>query len=201
MLEIFQKWYERYFFEEESILLLVLLRRSSAWCAADHRRHPRPGAGGHRAGLPDAGSGQPRMSAVTGCPSGRRWLCSFAVFHGAVLWHSCCPAAAGLAQVVSLAGELPRMIETRAHLACRSCRRSTRSTYQREPAGSWWPPWPRTELAKALGQTVVSFSLSSHSVTCDPGTGVHAILVPLLVFFLSQGPRADSRLAWASCRQ
>ena len=25
MLEIFQKWYERYFFEEESILLLVLL--------------------------------------------------------------------------------------------------------------------------------------------------------------------------------
>ena len=25
MLEIFRKWYERYFFEEESILLLVLL--------------------------------------------------------------------------------------------------------------------------------------------------------------------------------
>ena len=30
MLEIFQKWYERYFFEEESILLLVLIAVSLA---------------------------------------------------------------------------------------------------------------------------------------------------------------------------
>lgn len=175
MLEIFQKWYERYFFEEESILLLVLLALGLAAVlimgdilapvlAAIVLAFLMQGLSGR---LIDRGF--PQWLALT---------CSFAVFVGFFFSFILLVFPLIWRQLLSLFQELPRMIDE---------------------VNTWLLVLPeqypqlinadqisqlvnlaQTELAK-FGQSVLSFSLSS--IPLLVGILIYMVLVPLLVFF------------------
>ncbi len=175
MLEIFQKWYERYFFEEESILLLVLL------------------ALGLAAVLIMGDILAPVLAAIVlaflmqglscrlidrGFPQWLALTCSFAVFVGFFFSFILLVFPLIWRQLLSLFQELPRMIDE---------------------VNTWLLVLPeqypqlinadqisqlvnlaQTELAK-FGQSVLSFSLSS--IPLLVGILIYMVLVPLLVFF------------------
>ncbi len=175
MLEIFQKWYERYFFEEESILLLVLIAVAlvllltigdiiTPVLAAIVLAYLMQGISNF---LTDRG--MPQWVGVS---------FSFLIFVG--LFFSVLFFLMPLVwqQLLSLSGEFPRMVDTgRGWLAILPQRYPDLIT---EAQVSEAVSLAQRELA-AMGQTIVSFSVSS-----IPGLMlvlIYAILVPLLVFF------------------
>lgn len=186
MLEIFQKWYERYFFEEESILLLVLLVVALALLltvgdiltpilAAMVLAYLMQGISKY---LTD--KGLPQWVGVT---------FSFLVFVGLFFGFLFLLLPLVWQQLVSLSSELPRMMDQgREWLAVLPARYPEMIT---ENQVSEALSLAQRELAQ-VGQTVVSFSVAS-----IPGMGmilIYAILVPLLVFFFLKD--REQILAW-----
>jgi putative permease len=120
MLEIFNKWYERYLFEEESVLLLVLVTLALVLLATIGDILA-PTARSYRAGLPRAGGGEPAVSAGAAAVAGllrRLYGVHGAVFRMVLLgllplvWR----------QSVGLMTEVPRMVEQGRELLERAAR-------------------------------------------------------------------------------
>ena len=175
MLEIFQKWYERYFFEEESILLLVLLALGLVLL------------------LTIGDILTPVLAAIVlaflmqglearlmkmGAPHWLAVSCSFIVFVGfffgvlflllPMIWQ----------QVVSLFGELPRMIDQgRTWLAVLPQEYPTLITEQQIGRAL---ALAQEEMA-GITQSVVTFSLASIPMLMT--FLIYVVLVPLLVYF------------------
>ena len=175
MLEIFNKWYKRYLFEEESVLLLVLLTIGvillmtigdilapllasivlaylAQGLASQLQRH----------GLP-------------------QWLgvaISFAVFVGIFFGVTLYLLPLVWRQTLSLAGEMPRMLEQGQQFLSVLPEQYPELVSQEQLTSI--VKMAQTELA-GLGQTLVTRSLAS-----IPGiltVMVYMILIPLLVFF------------------
>jgi len=175
VLEIFQKWYERYFFEEESILLLVLLGLGLGLLLT---------VGEFITPVLTAIVLAYLMEGISAYLTDRgvpEWIgvsLSFLIFVGLFFGFLFLLLPLVWQQLVSLLGELPRMIEQgRAWLAVLPQQYPELVTQQQvtETVGL-----AQRELA-ALGQAIVSLSISSL-----PGVFVvllYTILVPLLVFF------------------
>ena len=188
MLEIFQKWYERYFFEEESILLLVLL------------------AVGLVLLLTIGDILTPVLAAIVlaflmqglavrlMAMGATQWLavsCSFTVFVGfffgalfvllPMIWQ----------QVVALFGELPRMIEqVRIWLAVLPEQYPTLITEQQISKAL---ALAQEEMA-TITQSVVSFSLATIPFLLT--FLIYVVLVPLLVYFFLKD--REQILGWLS---
>jgi putative permease len=186
MLEIFQKWYERYFFEEESILLLVLLAVAlvllltvgdilTPVLAAIVLAYLMQGISNYL-----TGRGLPQWVGVS---------FSFLVFVGLFFGFMFLLLPLVWQQLVSLSAEFPRMVDQgRGWLAVLPQRYPDMIT---ETQISEALGLAQRELAK-LGQGVVSFSVAS-----IPGMVlvlIYAILVPLLVFFFLKD--REQIIAW-----
>mgnify|MGYP001590233967 CR=1 FL=1 len=175
MLEIFQKWYERYFFEEESILLLVLLAVGLALLLTIGDIITPVLAAMVLAYLMQ---GISNFITDRGMPQWMGVSFSFLVFVGLFFGFLFLLLPLVWQQLVSLSGELPRMFEAgRSWLIVLPERYPDMIT---EAQISEAVSLAQRELAQ-LGQSVVSFSLAS-----IPGLMlvlIYAILVPLLVFF------------------
>lgn len=186
MLEIFNKWYRRYLFEEESVLLLVLLVVAVALLitigdiltpvlAAIVLAYLAQGLSNRLQAL-----GLPKMLAV---------LVAFTVFIGVFFGVSLGLMPLVWRQLVSLVGEMPRMLdEVRQLLAVLPERYPEVVTKQQvsEIVGL-----AQTELA-GFGQRMVTTTLAS-----IPGiltVLVYLILIPLLVFFFLKD--RDQILDW-----
>ncbi len=175
MLEIFQKWYERYFFEEESILLLVLLAVGlvilltvgdiiTPVLAAIVLAYLMQGISSYI-----TGRGLPQWVGVS---------ISFLVFVGLFFGFLFLLLPLVWRQLVSLFGELPRMIEQgRTWLAVLPEQYPEMITQSQI---SEWVGMAQRELAD-MGQSIVSLSLAS--IPTMVLVLIYAILVPLLVFF------------------
>ena len=175
VLEIFQKWYERYFFEEESILLLVLLAIGLVLLITVGDIITPVLAAMVLAYLMQ---GISHYITDRGLPQWVGVSLSFAVFVSLFFGFLFLLLPLVWQQLVSLSGELPRMIEQgRSWLEVLPDRHPDLISEQQvgEAVGM-----AQRELAQ-LGQSIVSLSLSS-----IPLLGlvlIYAILVPLLVFF------------------
>jgi putative permease len=175
MLEIFQKWYERYFFEEESILLLVLLALALLLLLT---------VGDILTPILAAFVLAYLMQGISAYLTGRGWpqwvgvSFSFLVFVGLFFGFLFLLLPLVWQQLVSLFSEVPRMLEQgRGWLAVLPERYPDLIT---EAQISQAVSLAQRELAQ-LGQSVVSLSVAS-----IPGMVlvlIYAILVPLLVFF------------------
>jgi putative permease len=186
MLEIFQKWYERYFFEEESILLLVLLAVGLVLLLT---------VGDIIAPLVAAIVLAYLMQGISNYLTGRglpQWVgvsFSFLVFVGLFFGFLFLLLPLVWRQLVSLSAELPRMFEQgKGWLAVLPERYPDLISEQQvgEVIGL-----AQSELGQ-IGQTIVSLSVAS-----IPGMAVvmiYAILVPLLVFFFLKD--RDQILGW-----
>ncbi len=186
MLEIFQKWYERFFFEEESILLLVLLTVGLLVLLVFGDTLAPVLAAIVLAFLMQGLSGR---LINRGFPEWLALSCSFVVFVGFFFGFLLVLLPLIWRQLLSLFAELPRMIEV---------------------VNTWLAVLPaeypqlineaqivqvlnlaQTELAK-FGQSVLSFSLSS--IPFLVSALIYLILVPLLVFFFLKD--RDLILVW-----
>ena len=175
MLEIFQKWYERYFFEEESILLLVLLALGlvllltigdiiAPVLAAIVLAYLMQGISNYL-----TSRGLPQWVGVS---------FSFLVFVGLFFGVLFLLLPLVWRQLVSLLGELPRMFEQgRTWLEVLPQQYPELITEQQIGEAV---SMAQRELAQA-GQSVLSLSLASIPVMVL--VLVYAVLVPLLVFF------------------
>ncbi len=175
MLEIFRKWYDRFFFEEESILLLVLL------------------AVGLTVLLTVGDTITPLIAAIVlaylmqglsawcinrGLPQWMGVSLSFLVFVGLFFGFLFLVLPMVWQQVVSLFGELPRMIEQfRGWVSVLPEDYPDLITHDQvtEIIGV------AQRRAADLGQSILSLSLAS--IPLFAVILVYAILVPLLVFF------------------
>jgi len=186
MLEIFQKWYERYFFEEESILLLVLLAVAlvllltvgdiiAPVVAAIVLAYLMQGISNYL-----TAKGLPQWVGVS---------FSFLVFVGLFFGFLFLLLPLVWRQLVSLSAELPRMFEQgRGWLAVLPERYP--DLISERQVGKVLS-LAQSELGQ-IGQTIVSLSVAS-----IPGMAVfmiYAILVPLLVFFFLKD--RDQILSW-----
>ncbi len=186
MLEIFQKWYERYFFEEESILLLVLLAVAlvllltvgdiiAPVVAAIVLAYLMQGISNYL-----TAKGLPQWVGVS---------FSFLVFVGLFFGFLFLLLPLVWRQLVSLSAELPRMFEQgRGWLAVLPERYP--DLISERQVGEVLS-LAQSELGQ-IGQTIVSLSVAS-----IPGMAVfmiYAILVPLLVFFFLKD--RDQILSW-----
>ena len=186
MLEIFRKWYDRYFFEEESILLLVLLAVALAVLltigdiltpvlAAIVLAYLMQGLSAYC-----VGRGRPQWMGVT---------ISFLVFVGLFFGFLFLVLPLVWQQAVSLFGELPRMLEQfSGWLSVLPEQYPELITEQQ--IGEVVSAAQRR--AAQLGQSLLSLSLASIPVFVL--VLIYAILVPLLVFFFLKD--RDKILAW-----
>jgi putative permease len=186
MLDIFQKWYERYFFEEESILLLVLIAVGLGLVLL---------IGDILAPVLAAIILAYLMQGLTsqlmrlGLPQWVAFVASFAVFVGLFFGFLLGIAPLAWRQLLSLSGELPGMIESlRQWLAILPDQYPNLIT---ERQIAQLVALAQAELA-GLGQTIVSFSLSS--LTALFLVMIYAILIPMLVFFFLKD--RESILSW-----
>jgi putative permease len=186
LLEIFQKWYERYFFEEESILLLVLIAVGLVLILA---------FGDIIAPMLAAMVLAYLMQGISSFITDRgmpQWVgvsFSFLVFVGLFFGFLFLLLPLVWRQTLSLFGELPRMIEQgREWLAILPERYPQVITQQQVTEAV---SMAQRELAD-LGQSVVSLSLSSIPVMVT--VLIYAVLVPLLVFFFLKD--RDKILNW-----
>ncbi|MEP5766240.1 MAG: AI-2E family transporter [Halieaceae bacterium] len=175
MLEIFQKWYERYFFEEESILLLVLLGLGlllvltvgdiiTPLLAAMVLAYLMQGLSTY---MEDRGL--PHWVGVS---------FSFLVFVGLFFGFLFLLMPLVWRQSVSLIGELPRMIDQMRHWLAVLPERYPELITQAQITEAVGVA--QRELAE-MGQSLLSLSLASLPVLVL--VMIYAILVPLLVFF------------------
>jgi putative permease len=175
VLEIFQKWYERYFFEEESILLLVLLIVGlvllltigdilTPVLAALVLAFLVQGLAARLMSM-----GAPQWLAVSG---------SYAVFVGFFFGALFVLFPMVWQQVLSLSGEVPRMIDQgRTWLAVLPQEYPTLITEQQVSKAL---ALAQEEMA-GITQTVVSFSLASIPLLMT--FLIYVVLIPLLVYF------------------
>ena len=175
MLDIFHKWYQRYLFEEESILLLVLLAVSVALLMTIGDILAPVLASIVLAYLMQGLAGQLTRQ---GLPQWAGVLVSFLVFVGAFFGISLVLLPLAWRQLMGLVGELPRMVELSQELLSTLAAEYPELLSQTQI--DQMVGMAQSELA-ALGQTLVSFTLSS-----IPGAFtvlVYMILIPILVFF------------------
>ncbi len=186
MLEIFRKWYDRYFFEEESILLLVLLAIGLALLLTIGDILTPVLAAIVLAYLMQ---GLSAYCVSRGLPQWMGVMVSFLVFVGLFFGFLFLVLPLVWQQAVSLFGELPRMFEQfRGWLSILPQEYPELITEQQI-----------TEVVSAaqrraaqLGQSILSLSLASIPVFVL--VLIYAILVPLLVFFFLKD--RDKILAW-----
>jgi putative permease len=186
MLEIFQKWYQRFFFEEESILLLVLLAVALLMLLTIGDILTPVLAAMVLAYLMQ---GLTKRLAARGAPQWVAVSCTFGVFVGLFFGFILFLLPLVWRQLVSLSGELPRMIEvSRAWLELLPQQYPELITASQVAEVV---SLAQRELA-LLGQAVLSFSLSSIAFLML--WLVYIILVPLLVFFFIKD--REQLLAW-----
>ena len=176
MLDIFQKWYERYFFEEESILLLVLLAVALLLLLT----------------IGDIIS--PILASIVlaflmqglasrliqiGVPERLAVIASYLVFVGFFFGFLLVLMPLVWRQLSSLFAELPRMVEQgRALLQILPQEYPDLITKQQITD---WVALAQAEIGQ-VGQTVLNLSLATIPVMLT--VLIYMILVPLLVFFL-----------------
>jgi putative permease len=175
MLEIFKKWYERYLFEEESVLILVLLTIGVVLLMTIGDILAPVVAAIVLAYLAQGLSGQLQR---IGLP---RWLgvaVSYLVFVGIFFGFSFALLPLVWRQLLSLVGEMPRMLEEGRQFLSVLPERYPHIVSQQQLG-------ELVNMAQAqfagLGQAVVTRTLAS-----IPGiltVLVYLILIPLLVFF------------------
>ncbi len=176
MLEIFQKWYERYFFEEESILLLVLLALGLLILLT---------IGDVLAPLLAAivlaflMQGISAQLTARGCPQWLALSVSFGTFVGLFFGFLLLLLPLIWRQLLSLFQELPNMLNEVNNLLAVLPQRYPQMINEGQIRQLL--NLAQSELAN-LGQSVVSYSLSSIPLLVT--VLIYAILVPLLVFFL-----------------
>ena len=175
MLEIFSKWYRRYLFEEESVLLLVLLTIAVVLLMTIGDILAPLLASIVLAYLAQGLSAQMQRHGVP------QWLgvaVSYLVFVGVFFGVSLGLLPLVWRQMLSLAGEMPRMLEQGQQFLSVLPERYPELVTQQQL--SQIVNMAQTELA-SLGQTLVTRSFAS-----IPGiltVMVYMILIPMLVFF------------------
>ena len=175
MLEIFSKWYRRYLFEEESVLLLVLLTIAVVLLMTIGDILAPLLASIVLAYLAQGLSAQMQRHGVP------QWLgvaVSYLVFVGIFFGVSLGLLPLVWRQMLSLAGEMPRMLEQGQQFLSVLPERYPELITQQQL--SQVINMAQTELA-SLGQTLVTRSFAS-----IPGiltVMVYMILIPMLVFF------------------
>ena len=188
MLEIFQKWYERYFFEEESILLLVLLALSLAILLT---------IGDIIAPLLAAIVLAYLMQGISAYCVSRgmpQWLgvsLSFLIFVGLFFGFLFLLLPLVWQQLLSLVTELPRMIEQFREWMVVLPEQYPELITQQQLSEA--VTLAQRRIAE-LGQSILSLSLSS--IPMFVLILVYAILVPLLVFFFLKD--REEILTWLS---
>ena len=188
MLEIFQKWYERYFFEEESILLLVLLAVSLAILITIGDIITPVLAAIVLAYLMQ---GISAYCVSRGFPQWLGVMVSFLIFVGLFFGFLILLLPLVWQQLLSLLTELPRMIEQlREWLVILPQEYPDLITEQQI---SETVTLAQRRIAE-LGQSIVSLSLAS--IPLFVLVLIYVILVPLLVFFFLKDREAI--LSWLS---
>ena len=175
MLEIFHKWYNRYLFEEESVLLLVLATISVVLLMTIGDILTPVLASIVLAYLMQGLSSRLQYH---GLPQWVGVLVAYAVFLGIFFGVTLGLIPLVWRQLLSLAGELPRMLEQGRQLL--SVLPEQYPDVVTTEQINQYVGMVQTELA-GLGQTLVSLSLSSL-----PGVltvMIYMILIPMLVFF------------------
>jgi putative permease len=188
MLDIFKKWYERYLFEEESILLLVLISLSIvAFMTIGDILAPVLAA----LVLAYLMQGLSSQLQRHGLPQWFGFTISFMVFVGVFFGVTLGLLPLAWRQLLSLAGEMPGMLEKG-----RSLLGALPERYPDilgEGQLGQVVVMAQAELA-GLGQTLVTKSLAT-----IPGIltlMLYMILIPIMVFFLLKD--REKMLAWAS---
>ena len=175
MLDIFEKWYRRYLFEEESVLLLVLLFLSVVLLMTMGDVLAPVLASIVLAYLMQGLSG--RIQRV-GLPQWAGVAISYTVFIGLFFGIILVLLPLVWRQLVSLAGEMPRMIEA-ANQALLSLSEEYPDLFSQAQVEQLSTN-AQNELA-SMGQTVVAFSLASLPNLYN--LMMYLVLIPLLVFF------------------
>ena len=186
MLNIFRKWYERYLFEEESILLLVLIALSIlAFMTIGDVLAPVLAS----LVLAYLMQGLSVQLQSHGLPQWLGFTVSFLVFVGAFFGITLLLLPLAWRQLVSLVGEMPRMLEQGRILLGVLPERYPDILSEAqlgEVVGM-----AQSELA-GLGQAVVTRSLAT--IPSILTLMVYMVLIPILVFFLLKD--REKILAW-----
>lgn len=175
MLEIFKKWYERYLFEEESVLLLVLIALAVVMLVTIGDILAPMLASIVLAYLMQGLAGKLQR---WGMPSWLGVMIAYVVFVGAFFGFLLILLPLAWRQLMSFAGEMPRMVEQGVtllqvlpqrypELVSADQVQQVVSVAQKELAG--------------LGQKLVTLSLAS--IPNVMAMMIYAILIPVLVFF------------------
>jgi putative permease len=175
MLDIFEKWYKRYLFEEESILLLVLLFISIVLLMTIGNVVAPVLASVVLAYLMEGVAS--RLERL-GLPQWAGVAISFVVFVGAFFGIILVLLPLVWQQLVSLAGEMPRMVEQGQHALIGLSEQYPELLSKAQL--NQLITMAQAEIA-AAGQSVVAFSLNS--LTNLYNLMMYMVLVPLLVFF------------------
>jgi putative permease len=186
MLEIFEKWYRRYFFEEESILLLVLMVVSLVLLMTIGDILAPVLASIVLAYLAD---GLATRLKNVGVPRSLAFIASFLMFASVFFGVSLGLLPLVWRQLLSLAGEMPRMLDQAQQFLVLLPDRYP--TLLNEVQLGEILAGAQAEIA-GLGQMVVSRTLSS-----IPGlltVMVYMVLIPILVFFFLKD--RDLILGW-----
>ncbi len=175
MLDIFKKWYERYLFEEEAIVLLVLLALSVIVLMTIGDVLVPLLASIVLAYLMQGLASQLQQH---GLPQWFGFSFSFVVFIGAFFGFTLGLLPLAWRQMVSLAGEMPRMLERGRELLGVLPEQYPEFVSQEqinEIVGL-----VQLEIA-SLGQTLLSYSFNS--IPSILAVMVYMVLIPILVFF------------------
>lgn len=175
MLDIFKKWYERYLFEEEAVLLLVLLTLSVVLLMTIGDVLVPVLVSIILAYLMQ---GMATQLQSHGLPQWFGFGFSFVVFIGAFFGFTLGLLPLAWRQLVSLAGETPRMLERGRELMGVLPEQYPEFVSQQqinEIVGLF-----QSEMA-GLGQSLLSYSFSS--IPSVLAVMVYMILIPILVFF------------------
>ena len=175
MLDIFKKWYERYLFEEEAVLLLVLLTLSVVLLMTIGDVLVPVLVSIILAYLMQ---GMATQLQSHGLPQWFGFGFSFVVFIGAFFGFTLGLLPLAWRQLVSLAGETPRMLERGRELMGVLPEQYPEFVSQQqinEIVGLF-----QSEMA-SLGQSLLSYSFSS--IPSVLAVMVYMILIPILVFF------------------
>ena len=175
MLDIFKKWYERYLFEEEAVLLLVLLTVSIVILMTIGDIVAPVLASIVLAYLMQGMASQLQSH---GLPQWFGFIFSFLVFIGAFFGFMLGLLPLAWRQLVSLAGEMPRMLERGRELL--SVLPEEYPEYFSQEQLNEMLGLAQTELAGA-GQSILTYSLGSIPTVVT--VMLYMVLIPILVFF------------------
>lgn len=175
MLDIFKKWFQRYFFEEESVLLLVLIVLSVVLLMTIGNILAPLLASVVLAYLMQGVAGQVQRR---GLPQWLGVTVAFLLFVGAFFGVVLGLLPLAWRQFLGLAGEMPRMLDQGRELL--SVLPARYPEFLTESQLNRMVSLAQSELAQ-FGQTLVSRSLAS--IPSALNVLVYLILIPILVFF------------------